>query len=130
MCKQIAYLLGFISFIECMEMTSDKTNIKIEKQVTIISANLIKNLLNMKLVSDICDSQNYQILNMQMSEMEMNAVLLETKPFFFKMLNKKINLKFCNPQVLKFRLIDIFNSAIYFQYCKISLDFRKNVKRL
>ena len=126
MCRKVAYLLGFISFIECIEMKTGTTSIKLENEVTHISANLILNLLNMKIVSNISNYQNYQILNLQFSELEMNSILLETKPFMYKTFNKKIQLKYCNPQEANFKIMDIFDDAIFFQYAKITVDFRKN----
>ena len=71
---------------------------------------------------EICQSFSFLI-----SEAEICSILLDTKPFLYRILNKKVHLKFCNPQLLDFEIVDIFDNSIFFKYAKLSLDFRKNV---
>ena len=128
MSNQIAYQLGFLSFVEVVSQKEDICSIKIETDIYKISSNLIINLLNLKIVSNMFASQNCQILCLQITEAELCSILLGTKPFLYRNLNRKIQLKFCNPQMLHFKVLDIFDNCIFFKYAKISLDFRKNVK--
>ena len=46
MCKETAYLLGFITFVQCAENTHNIVSFKIENDITQISANLITNLMS------------------------------------------------------------------------------------
>ena len=71
--------------------------------------------------------ENCEFLNLQISEAELSAVLLNSQPFLYRILNKKIQIGFVNPQTLTFKIGDIFDNYVSFKYAKLSLDFRKHV---
>ena len=126
MCKETAYLLGFLTFVQYVEKPHNIVVFKIEDEITQISANLITNLKNLKIVSNM-GAENCQILNLQISEAELSAVLLNSQPYLYRILNKKIQIGFVNPQTLTFKIGDIFDNYVSFKYAKLSLDFRKHV---
>ena len=128
MSNQVAYQLGFLSFVQVASKKFEICGVKLDRDIYQISSNLINNLLNLKIVSNMFASENCQIICLQITEAEICSILLGTKPYLYRNLNRKIQVKFCNPQLLHFKVVDIFDNCIFFKYAKLSLDFRKNVK--
>ena len=66
------------------------------------------------------------MLNLQLDEHELTSLLLGKKPFIFKKLSKCLKLNLCNPKSITFCLLNVLGNSMLCEFCKITLDFRKN----
>ena len=127
MTNQVAFQLGLLSYVQFMqENSSSLTVVKIEQDVLILKVNLLKHITQLKVVSDFFDINNFQILNLQLDERELTSLLLGKKQFIYKKLSKCLKLNSCNPKSITFRLLNVLDNCLLSEFCKLTLDFRKN----
>ena len=125
--KQLAFQIGFINYVETFG-DSFLCKIIIKNKQLNLKVNMLRHMTQLKLVSEFFNISNFELLTLTFDENEITNILLDKKPFIFRKLTKKLKLNNCNPKTVSFRMLNVIQQNFDCNYCKLTIDFRKNGK--